>query len=47
MSFAENTNLSCAQMDLNHRPLPYKGSALTAELWAHIWRTTNLYFTTH
>ena len=25
----------CAQMDLNHRPLPYKGSALTAELWAH------------
>ncbi len=25
----------CAQMDLNHRPLPYKGSALTTELWAH------------
>ena len=24
----------CAQMDLNHRPLDYKSSALTAELWA-------------
>ena len=23
----------CTQMDLNHRPPPYKGGALTAELW--------------
>lgn len=34
--FYQNSPVWCAQMDSNRRPLPYKGSALTTELWARL-----------